>query len=228
MEPTNNIELYEELDEVLSRSPIKAVEHAGTWFAVIFIVIICCFWKVQYNERLHLPAVFNGVNAVPDSIRGIVGTHIQSLVTADRQIVEKGAVLFITDRKDTVTASKSGMIYFERPLNTGMQVPDALLCQIVPQTGMAEGVIRAQAADINHVPVGADVKLIFDHYPEDDWGYVDARVDFVSPGDNSGEYLLYIKVPLPVKTSRQKEVHFYPGMKAAASIVTATRKLFVF
>lgn len=138
-------------------------------------------------------------------------------------------------RQYLITAPYSGHIYFEMPLQANELVnAGEALFSIVPDNFHYFAYAQLPAAGLGKIRKGQKAHLLLDHFPYNEYGYLEGIVSEVSAipqhsgnatGENTLSYRAYIQLPDSLETSYHYKVPFSPEMSGTARIITNDRNL---
>ncbi|PZF73836.1 HlyD family secretion protein [Taibaiella soli] len=138
-------------------------------------------------------------------------------------------------RQYLIVAPYSGHVYFERPLQTNELVTanDALF-SIVPDKFHYLAYVQLPAAGLGKIRKGQNAHLLLDHFPYNEYGYLEGVVKEVSAIPQSVSsaaqgstvtYRAYIQLPDSLVSSYHNKIPFSPEMSGTARIITKDRNL---
>jgi multidrug resistance efflux pump len=95
-----------------------------------------------------------------------------------------------------------------------------IICKVlVPQIGSAK------------LKIGQKARLILFNYPENEFGFIDGKVERISlvpvVTEKEIDYAIDISLPSPIITSLKKEIKFMPEMQGTIEIITERKSILV-
>lgn len=134
-----------------------------------------------------------------------------------------------------VTAPYSGRIFYTKPLqaNEPVTAGDPLF-SVVPDKFHYLAYVQVPAAGLGKIKNGQTVHLLLDHFPYNEYGYIEGLVRSVSvlPQDTKNAqdksvatYRVFVQLPDSLITSYHHTIPFSPEMSGTARIITKDRNL---
>ncbi len=139
---------------------------------------------------------------------------IEALNTFKAQIDEWKA-------KYLLIAPIAGKLSFSTFLQENQQLQsNQSICFINPQNSSYYTTIFIPQGNFGKIKTGQKVLLKFAAYPFQEFGSVEAKLDFISPVPTDSGYLAKAMLPAGLKTNYDKELQFRDGLTAQAEIIT--------
>jgi HlyD family secretion protein len=131
------------------------------------------------------------------------------------------------DKKFVLRSPISGLVNFNYYLEAGQVITnDRAVLYINPKRGTAFGEVYVSQNSFGKIKLGQIVIIKFDAYPNDEFGIVEGKVDFISeiPDDNN-HFLVKVLLPKGLITNYNKRLFYRVGMQASAEIITDNARL---
>ena len=180
---------------------------------------------------------------IPQINASIISNELQQhekrkeIAELDNRIKEQGAIFHqalytfksrIAEWRDRhlLIAPESGLISFNIFWQENQQLLEGQsFCYVIPpHSGIyAEAVIPQYK--FGKVKTGQEVRIELLAYPENEFGKLTGRLDFIAAVPNDSGYLARVSLPLHLQTSSNKLLTYRPGLFFKAGIITEKKNL---
>ncbi len=129
-------------------------------------------------------------------------------------------------KKYVLKAPISGKITFLVPLQEDQYLrAGQSLCFINPPDTRYYAEINLPQYNFGKIDTGQQVKLRFDAYPYQEFGYVKGSLGYITDFATDSGFLAHIQLTNGLVTNQHKTLHYHDGLQAEAQIITKDMRL---
>lgn len=132
------------------------------------------------------------------------------------------------ERKKTVRAPTNGLIHFFKKIENGQHLTkDESIFLVTPILQQIESVVKVSSQDGQKLKEGQKVLIKIREYPHEKFGIINTLVEKIEATDaDNSYYLLQIKIPDHLYTSRNKELIVESELTGVADIIVNEKSIF--
>lgn len=129
-------------------------------------------------------------------------------------------------KKYVLTSPIDGVINYKNFVQVNQQLQiSQVICYVTPPHSQFYAEMYIPQSNFGKVHVGQQVLLKFPSYPFQEYGVVEANIDFISGIGTDSGYLSKIKFNNKLATTYKRKILYKDGMVANAEIITKDRRL---
>ena len=133
----------------------------------------------------------------------------------------------IWKKKNLIRAPISGEItFFGQDLQSRVYQPNQEILSIIPNQESEQyvGIIRLPILKTVKLKTGQKVRLKFDRYPFQEWGFVVGEIGKMTPNQREETYIIQVDLPEGLTTNKEKNIPFQYQMRGKAEVITADKR----
>jgi multidrug resistance efflux pump len=222
-----------EIDEIIGKPPHWLIRWGiGIFFFVLTLVLVLSAF-VRYPETITTPFKLALTKPAEPLVSQADGKLLKLFVKEGSHVHKNDTLFFEKTNSDynavqqyISTAPVEGTVNFISPLQENQTVTkNQLLFYIIPTGTSSQATIYVHETEAAKLKPGQKIILKLTGYPFQEYGSVQAVIDYIS--DASVDSLYYVKAILPegLKTNYGKNISYKEGLSGSAEIIIKDQRL---